>query len=39
MGPHWLDEELERRTKSDEEDEWENSRPRIVAFAEETFAE
>ena len=39
LGPQWVDEPRDARAKSDEEDAWENSRPRMTLFAENSYEE
>ena len=34
LGPQWEDEPLESRSKVDEEEDWQHTRPRITLFGE-----
>ena len=38
-GPLWVDEPRDARSKFDEEDAWENTRPRMTPFAETAYEE
>jgi hypothetical protein len=39
LGPQWVDEPRDDRAKADDEDAWENSRPRMTLFAENSYEE
>ena len=39
LGARWLDEERDARARNDEQDAWENARPRLPLFEEETDGE